>query len=405
MTTITAVRCVRTRADGSWTVVRVETDEPGLYGVGSASDLYNPGAVAAVVEELYAPQLAGRDPADITDIWHTLQASGYWRNGSITATALGAIDVALWDIKGKVAGLPVYQLLGGAARSAVPCYAHASGDDVDALIDDVARYVEDGWTVIRCQTGGYGGGGFVDGGRVALPRNAWTQRPFDEDAYLRSTPAMFERLRDRFGPELKFNHDVHEHLSPNAAVELSRRLDPYRLYYLEDALPPEQSAWYRTLRQHSTTPQAIGELFTHPDDWRYLITERLVDFVRARVSKVGGITGALRIAALAEAFGVRTAWQEGGDNDPLNFAAALHLDRALPNFGIQEENTFAPAELEAFPGAPVVEHGYVYLSDAPGLGVDVDEARAAALLGGGGTAGYHRPYHIDRLADGTVVRP
>ncbi|NYE70420.1 mannonate dehydratase [Microlunatus parietis] len=404
MTMVTKVRCLRTRHDGSWTILKIETDQPGLYGLGSASDRYNPAAVVAVIEQLYGPMLIGREVADIADIWQTLYPAGYWRNGSVSNTALAAIDVALWDIKGKEAGLPIHQLLGGKARSAVPCYAHASGATVPELIEDVERYVDTGWPVIRCQLGPYGGGGFVSGPAAHLPRDPWQSRPFDEEAYLASTPAMFAALRERFGPEIKFTHDVHSHLSPQNAVLLARSLEPYGLFFVEDILPPEHVDWYRNLRQSSTTPQAVGELFTHPLEWRPLITERLIDFIRTRISKIGGITAATKIAHLAEAFGVRTAWQEGGDNDPLNFAAAAQVDLACWNFGIQEENNFRPEELEAFPGAPVVENGYLYPSTAPGLGVDLDEGKAAALLGTD-PAGYHQPYGTDRKADGTAVRP
>lgn len=408
MAKITKVRTIRTRADGGWTIVKIETDQPGLYGIGSASDLYNPAAVERVIEQLYGPQLLGRDPADIEDIWQTLYASGYWRNGAATNTALGGIDVALWDIKGKEAGLPVFQLLGGRARTAVPCYAHAAGATIEALIEDIHRYVEEGWPVIRCQQGQYGGGGFVsrrDGRAPDTRREPMTpDTVFDDEAYLRATPAMFERLRAEFGPEIKFNHDVHEHLSPQNAVILARSLDPYHLFFLEDVLPPEQLQWYRNLREASRTPQAIGELFVSPHEWRPLIENRLIDFIRTRVSKIGGITPARKLAAFAEVYGVRTAWQEGGDNDPVNLAAASHLDLTLWNFGIQEENTFTDVEAEAFPGCPRVDRGYLYPTEQPGLGVDINEAKAATLLGDSAES-YFRSYGIDRRADGTVVRP
>jgi len=405
MSRITDVRTIRTRADGGWTLVKVETDQPGLYGIGSASDYFNPGAVAAVVEQLYAPQLRGRDAGDVEEIWQTLYASGYWRNGAATNTALGGIDVALWDIKGKEAGLPVHQLLGGRTRAAVPCYAHAAGHTLDDLVEDVRRYVDEGWPVIRCQQGAYGGGGFLDRTAGRAPHRLDAPAVvFDDEAYLRSTPAMFERLRAEFGPQVKLSHDVHEHLAPQNAVILARSLDPYRLFFLEDVLPPEQLHWYRNLRQASSTPQAVGELFVNPHEWQPLIQERLIDFVRTRVSKIGGITPARKLAAFAEAYGVRTAWQEGGDNDPVNLAAAFHLDMAVWNFGIQEENHFTDAEAEVFPGCPRVDRGYLYPSDRPGLGVDLDEPKAAALLGGA-AEGYHRPYGIDRRADGTAVRP
>jgi mannonate dehydratase len=315
--------------------------------------------------------------------------------------------MALWDIKGKEAGLPVYQLLGGASRSAVACYGHAGGRDIEELKEDVHRFAEEGYTVVRCQMGGYGGGGFLNAQQAKLPDNAWkTNAVFDEHMYLHAIPKMFEQLRLTFGPEIQFTHDVHEHLSPILAIQLAKRLEPYGLFYLEDVLPPEQIGWYRQLRQQSATPQAVGELFANPQEWVELIKERLIDFIRVRVSKVGGISACRKIAALAEAFGVRTAWQEGGENDPVNQAAAVHLDMAVWNFGIQEINHFKPEERDVFPGIIERRGGYLYTNDKPGLGIDLDELKASRLLDDGWQkSAYHRPYSLDRKADGTLVRP
>lgn len=407
MAKITGVKCIRTRHDGSWTIVKVTTDQDGLYGIGSATDIFNPEAVVQVVEQLFAPLLIGRDPSRIEDIWQTLHQSGYWRHGSITQTAIGGIDMALWDIKGKEAGLPVYQLLGGACRAAVPCYGHADGKDQSELEEAVHRYKEEGYTVIRCQLGSYGGGGFLKDNVANLPDPHWsTGATFNEPTYLNAIPEMFEKLRVKFGNELQFTHDVHEHLTPIGAVQLAKRLEPYSLFFLEDVLPPEQIGWYRHLRQQTTTPQAVGELFANPHEWTDLIVERLIDFIRVRVSKAGGISACRKIAALGENFGVRTAWQEGGENDPVNQAAAVHLDRAVWNFGIQEINHFRDAECEAFPGHVVRKGGYLYLSEKPGLGVDIDEEKAALLVDEKwNRAAYHYPYPTDRKADGTLVRP
>lgn len=407
MATITRIECIRTRHDGSWTIVKVSTDQDGLYGLGSASDLYNPEAVVQVIEQLLAPLLIGRDAANIEDLWHLMHMSGYWRNGALLQTAIGGIDMALWDIKGKEANLPVYQLLGGACRSAVPCYGHAGGADIAELKEDVHRFIEEGYTVIRVQMGGYGGGGFLSGKAAKLPKVSLSTGPvFDEQTYLNTIPYMFEQLRMAFGGDIQFTHDVHEHLSPVNAIQLSKRLEPYGLFFLEDALPPEQIGWYRQLRQQSATPQAVGELFVNPQEWTGLMQERLIDFIRVRVSKAGGISACRKIAALGETFGVRTAWQEGGENDPVNQAAAVHLDMAVWNFGIQEVNHFRPEELEAFPGHIVREGGYLYPSDKPGLGIDLDELKATALLHDGWErSAYHRPYPLDRKADGTLVRP
>lgn len=407
MATIKAIRCIRTRIDGSWTIVQVLTDCDGLYGLGSASDLYNPEAVVQVIEQLFAPLLIGRDTAYIEELWQTMQHSAYWRNGSVTQTAISGIDMALWDILGKEAGMPVYRLLGGAVRSAVPCYGHATGNSVAELKEDVQRYLEEGYSVIRCQLGGYGGGGFLQGGRNRLPEPSWIQdRAFDEQAYLQAVPAMFEQLRAEFGGGIGFTHDVHEHLSPIAAIQLAKSLEPYALFYLEDALPPEQLGWYRQLRAQSSTPQAVGELFTNPQEWLPLVQERLIDFLRVRVSKAGGISACRKISAVCEAFGVRTAWQEGGENDPVNQAATVHLDLSAWNFGIQEINHFREEELEAFPGHIRRSGGYLYPAEKPGLGIELDEVKAKGLIGTGWkSAAYYHPYPLDRKADGTLVRP
>ena len=402
MAKIKDIRCIRTRANGTWTVVKVITDQPGLYGIGSASDARHPRTVIAAIEDVVAPMLIGRDAGHIEDTWQSVYTSGYWRNGSILNTALGGVDMALWDIKGKEAGLPVYQLLGGPCRSAVPCYAHASGADLSALEADVRRYLEEGYQVVRCQLGPYGGGGFINADRAGRPGNAWPQnRVFDDEAYLENIPKMFDHLRTRLGFGPKLTHDVHEHLRPHNAVTLAKLLEPHRLFFVEDILPPEQIDWFRLIRQQCTTPQAMGELFVSPHEWTPLITERLIDFVRVRVSKAAGITPCKKIAALCEWFGVHTAWQEGGDNDPVNQMAAVHLDLACWNFGIQEENHFRAEELDAFPGHAVLEGGYLYANEQPGLGIDVDEDQAARLL-------QETTLPVrgeDRRVDGSAVRP
>ncbi|MBI4553642.1 MAG: mandelate racemase [Candidatus Latescibacteria bacterium] len=406
MAKIKEIRCIRTRANGSWVIVKVFTDQPGLYGIGSANDYCHTETVVTALETMIGPKLIGREAGHIEDNWQSVYTSGYWRNGSILNTALGAIDMALWDIKGKEAGLPVYQLLGGPCRTAVPCYAHASGNDREGLLEDIQRYIEEGYPVIRCQVGPYGGGGFIDADKALRPKNAWPQAAvFDDEWYIENTLKMFEYLRAHLGFGPKLTHDVHEHLRPQCAVTLSKLLEPYRLYFLEDVLPPEQVAWFRLIRQQCTTPQAMGELFISPHEWMPLITERLIDFIRVRVSKVGGISPCRKIAALCEMFGVHTAWQEGGDNDPVNQMAAVHLDLACWNFGIQEENHFRPEELEVFPGHAVLEGGYLYANDQPGLGLDIDEEKAVRLLNADQQAKRHRYVAEDRQADGTVVRP
>jgi mannonate dehydratase len=402
---IKEIRCIRTRVTGTWIIVKVITDQPGLYGIGSAHDYNATGAVVAAIEEWLAPRLIGRDADRIEDIWQSTFTSGYWRSGPTLNAALAGVDIALWDIKGKEAGLPVYQLLGGACRAAVPCYAHASGATLEELEEDVRRYLEAGWPVVRCQLGPYGGGGFIPAEQAPRPKNAWPQaRVFDDELYVDTVVRMFDHLRERLGMGPKLTHDVHEHLRPHNAVLLAKLLEPHRLFFLEDALPPEQIAYYRHIRQQCATPQAMGELFVNVQEWLPLVAERLIDYLRVRVSKVGGITPAQKIAHLCEWYGVNTAWQEGGNTDPVNLTASMHLDLASWNFGIQEENWFSEAELEAFPGHPVLERGYLYPNDRPGLGIDIDEAKAAALVD---PERARRPRYVaeDRRADGSVVRP
>jgi mannonate dehydratase len=404
MPKITDIQTIRTRKNGTWVFVKVLTDQPGLYGIGSASDHYHARTVITAIETI-APKLIGREAGAIEDNWQTVYTSAYWRNGSILNTALAGIDMALWDIKGKEAGMPVYQLLGGKTRAAVMAYAHASGDDLPALEDDVRRYMEEGYQVIRCQLGPYGGGGFIPAKEAQMPKNLRGQSSaFDDEAYLEKLPQMFAYLRDKIGFGPKLTHDVHEHLKPHNAVTLAKLLEPYRLFFLEDLLSPEQVAWYRLVRQQCTTPQAMGELFINPHEWTPLITERLIDFVRVRVSKGGGITQCRKIATLCEWFGVQTAWQEGGDNDPVNQMAAVHLDLSSTSFGVQEENHFAPEEYEVFPGHAILEGGYLYANESPGLGIDIDEAKAYALLNPE-LAGKSLYMAEDRRSDGSIVRP
>lgn len=404
MAKITDIQTIRTRTAGTWVFVKVLTDQPGLYGIGSASDHYHAQTVITAIETI-APKLIGREAGHIEDNWQTVFTSAYWRNGSILNTALAGIDMALWDIKGKEAGMPVYQLLGGPCRAAVPAYAHAQGETLEALEEDVRRYMEEGYPVIRCQLGRYGGGGFLPPEATSRPKNAWRDGPsFDDEAYLENVPKMFEYLRDKLGFGPKFTHDVHEHLKPHNAVQLAKLLEPYRLFFLEDLLSPEQVEWYRLVRQQCTTPQAMGELFVNPHEWTPLITERLIDYVRVRVSKGAGITQCRKIATLCEWFGVNTAWQEGGDNDPVNQMGAVHLDMASTSFGIQEENHFRPEEYDAFPGHAVLEGGYLYPNDQPGLGMDIDEEKAAALIDPDRAA---KSFYMaeDRRADQSIVRP
>jgi len=367
---------VKTIATGDWVFLKVLTSEPGLYGIGSASNAYEGAAVVAAIERRYKPFWIGKSADRIEDLWDSTNVLTYWRNSTIQNNILSALDMALWDIKGKRARMPVYDLLGGKVREAVPIYAHADGQNREQLADNIRKYMEEGYRHVRAQLGDYGGGGFVTD-QAGRPEHGYSGRAFDEDLYIDTIPKTFAFLRDKLGWQVKLLHDVHEHLSPTAAVELAKRFEPYNMFYVEDILPPEQIEWFRRIKQVSTTPMAMGELFVSPREYRPLISERVIDFIRCRVSQIGGITAARRIAALCTEFGVRTAWQEGGENDPVNQIAAYHVDLTIPSFGIQEENHFPPYVHEMLPGAAELRGGYLYGNDGPGLGIDVVEEIAA----------------------------
>ena len=387
----------------SWVFAKVITSEPGLYGLGSANNAYLSWSVKAAMEKHLAPFWVGKDADRIEDLWQSTHTRSYWRNGPVTNVVQAALDMALWDIKGKRANMPVYQLLGGKVRDAVPLYAHAGGPSEEACVDSAREWMEQGFRHVRVQMGGYGGGGFIPPGQGSRPEVGYQGVAFDEEYYIETIPKLFEHLRDKLGWEVKLLHDVHEHLTPTAALQLAKRLEPIRMFFVEDILPPEQIEHFRTIKAQTDTPMAMGELFTHPLEWGPLISERLIDFIRCRVCAIGGITQAKKIAALCEHFGVRTAWQEGGDNDPVNQLAAYHVDLSIPSFGIQEENDFPELVYEMMPGAARIRGGYLYGSEQPGLGIDLDEemARKYPLQ----ENHHNADWTTVRQIDGSLVKP
>ena len=388
-----------------WVFLKVITSEPGLYGIGSANDSYQTYAVAAALEKHLKPWLIGKDPDRIEDLWQSANFRTYWRTGPVNNKVLAAMDMALWDIKGKRAGMPVYEMLGGRAHDAVACYDHVSGNSKEQSAEVVAKSFESGYRHIRLQygQGGYGGGGFIPAGQGVRVENGYQGQAFDEDLYVETIPPVFEYVRTKIGFGPKLLHDVHSHLSASNAILFSKKMEPHHLFFVEDLLPPEQLGWYKEVRKVCATPQAVGEVFSSPTEYYPLITERLVDFIRTRVSAIGGITQARKIATLCEVFGVKTAFQEGGENDPVNQLAAYHVDISSTAFGIQEENHFPPLVHEMMPGTAEIRKGYMYGSGRPGLGIDINEEIAAKYpigeIRNGGA------YGTDRLIDGTVVKP
>ncbi len=372
--TITNIKTILTAPEGiNLVVVKVETSEPGLYGVGCATFTQRYLMVKTAIDDYLRDFLIGKDVSRIEDIWQTSMVHSYWRNGPALNNAISGVDMALWDIAGKRAGAPVYDLLGGKTREAAAVYRHADGKSVTEVEDKVRKYMEEGLLYIRCQMGGYGG----RINEIRSPENVQPGAYFDPHAYARDTLRLFEHMRSSVGNEIELLHDVHERLAPIEAVRLSKNLEPYRLYFLEDALAPEQVDWFRIMRNQSSTPIAMGELFTNPQEWLPLIENRLIDFIRCHISTIGGITPAKKLAHLCEAFGIRTAWHGPGDVSPVGHAANLHLDLSSANFGVQE--WWGPSDhiKEVFPGTPELRNGYLYANNAPGLGIDIDEKLAA----------------------------
>ena len=392
---ITTVRSILTAPDGiALIVVKVETDQPGLYGLGCATFTQRPTLVAKAVDDYLDPLLRGRDPRNIEDLWHIMMVNAYWRNGPVLNNAVSGVDIALWDIKGKLANMPVYDLLGGKCREAAMVYRHADGRDKEEVLDNVRKYQEQGYLAVRCQLGGYGGRVKDIREATAVPSkdapqathrmqimdrldSAFPGAYYDPDRYARSIPPLFDYIRSQIGFDLFLLHDIHERLAPIDAVRMAKALEPYRLFFLEDPLAPDQIEWFRRIREQCATPIAMGELHNNPLEWRPLIAEQLIDFIRAHISQLGGLTPARKLAALCEAFGVRTAWHGPGDVSPVGHAVNLHLDLACHNFGVQEVINFSEAIYEVFPGTPELRGGYLWANDKPGFGVDIDEEKAA----------------------------
>jgi mannonate dehydratase len=368
------VRAINTNPAGcNLTVVKVETTEPGLYGLGCATFAYRYKAVTLMVEEYLKPLLVGRDVADIEDLWNMMNSNSYWRNGPVTNNAISGVDMALWDIKGKMANMPVYDLLGGKSRQGVAVYRHADGRTLDEVVENVHKFMEQGVRHIRIQFGGYGG----KASDLNTPPNSPEGIYYCPDQYANNTVKLFDYVRSKVGYDIELLHDSHERLTPINAIRLAKDLEPYHLFFLEDILPPEQDEWYRILRQQCATPIAIGELFNNPREWDTLIANRLIDFVRVHISQIGGLTPARKLAIFCEQFGVRTAWHGPGDVSPVGHAADIHLDLNAHNFGIQEWSGINETLHEVFPGSPELRNGYVYANDKPGFGIDIDEKLAA----------------------------
>jgi mannonate dehydratase len=397
---IVDARVIVTCPGRNFVTLKIVTDE-GVTGVGDATLNGRELAVEAYLREHVVPLLIGRDPARIEDTWQYLYQGAYWRRGPVTMSAVAAVDTALWDIKGKVAGLPVYQLLGGRSREGVTVYGHANGETVDEVLAEVARFVDLGYRAVRVQCGvpglakTYGVSAdkmFYEPADAALP----TETVWSTARYLAHTPDVFARVREEFGPTLRLLHDVHHRLTPIEAARLGRSLEPYALTWLEDPVPAEFQEGFRLIRQHTTTPIATGEVFNSVWDATTLIREQLIDYVRTTVVRAGGITHLRRIFDYAALHHVRSGSHGATDLSPVCLAAALHLDLAIPNFGLQEYMRHTEETDAVFPHGYHFADGYLHPAETPGLGVDIDEEAAARYP-------YSPAYlPVNRLEDGTL---
>ncbi|PTD17773.1 D-mannonate dehydratase ManD [Sphingomonas fennica] len=401
MPRITAARVIVTSPGRNFVTLKIET-EAGIYGLGDATLNGRELAVASYLADHVAPCLIGRDAHRIEDIWQFLYKGAYWRRGPVTMPAIAAVDTALWDIKGKIAGLPVYQLLGGASREGVMVYGHANGRTIEETIDNALHYQEQGYKAIRLQSGVPGLAStygvskdryFYEPADADLP----TENVWSSEKYLRSVPPLFEAAREALGWDAHLLHDIHHRLTPIEAGRLGKDLEPYRPFWLEDATPAENQANFRLIRQHTTTPLAVGEVFNSIWDAKQLIEEQLIDYIRATVVHAGGLTHLRRIASFADLHNVRTGCHGATDLSPVCMAAALHFGLSVPNFGIQEYMRHTAETDAVFPHAYGFADGLMHPGDQPGLGVDIDEELAARYE-------YKRAYlPVNRLQDGTMT--
>ena len=397
---ITEVRVIITSPGRNFVSLKICTDQ-GLYGVGDATLNGRELAVSAYLKDHIVPMLVGRDPHQIEDIWQFLYRGAYWRKGPVTMTAISAVDIALWDIKAKAANMPLYQLLGGKSRSGVMVYGHANGDSIEETVEEVGKFLEAGYHAVRAQTGipglesTYGVSKdkmFYEPADSDLP----TENEWSTTKYLDNLPKLFEKIRTVYGNEPHLLHDVHHRLTPIEAASLGKDLESFRLFWLEDAVPAENQAGFRILRQNTVTPLAVGEIFNTIWDCKQLIEEQLIDYIRTTVVHAGGITHLRRIADFASLYHVRTGCHGATDLSPICMGAALHFDLWVPNFGIQEYMRHSEETNAVFPHSYSFQKGYMYPGEAVGHGVDINEKLAAKYP-------YKRSYlPVNRLEDGTM---
>jgi mannonate dehydratase len=386
------------------TVVKITTDQDGLYGYGCATFTQRADLVKPAVDRYLKPLLMGKTTDRIEDIWQTCYDSSYWKNGPVLNNAISGIDQALWDIKGRLAGMPVYQLAGGKCREAAACYGHADGADYPVVMEAAKRYMAQGFRYVRVQVGVPGMAGYGSA-RGEAPVKALHDKPvFEPAAYIRRALKLFEVARTELGEEVELLHDVHERVSPRQAVQFCKDVEKFKMFFMEDPLSPEDIAYFRQIREQCATPVAMGELFNSPHEWTPLISERLIDYIRVHVSQTGGFTPARKIAILGEIYGVKTAWHGPGDVSPIGHMANVTLDVVSYNFGVQEYSPFNQRTQEIFQGCPEMKDGYLWVSEKPGWGIEVNEKEAAKSPFTPGRNGLNGGWGEIRRMDGTIIK-
>jgi mannonate dehydratase len=416
---------------------KVYTSEPGLYGVGDGNHAERTLLVGETIEKFLKPAVVGRYCDEIEDIWQMAWLAPYWRASVDSNNAMSCIDGALWDIFGKRAGVPVCNFFGGKVRPALPMFANVGGASLQAQEDNARRAIETGYKYLRVASvgktpsegGGGGGRGAGAGGRAGGPGGGaaappvgrgqgnlpggggvgspgfgergpiYANRPLEID-YMTNLIESIEHIRDTIGYHVNLMAEVDSRLTPGNGLVLAKSLEPYRMFWLEEVFGPEDISWHEQLRAVSTTPIALGEIFTTQAEWVPLVSRRLMDFMRMHISACGGLNMARKTAACCEFFGVKTAWHGPANVSPVGHAVNMHIDLAVPNFGCGEGGPFNQQLQDLFPGCPERRNGLTIPNDLPGLGVDIDETVAAKFAST--AAGSDRGY---RCNDGSPCRP
>ena len=371
---ITDVKTILTCPKQNYLFIKILTEDPDIYGIGDASMNGREKAVEDLTLEYLRPMLIGMDTDRIEEIWQLIYRGPYWRGGNISMSALCGIDMALWDIKAKLAGMPLYSLLGGKLRDKVLCYSHVLGKTNEEKIEKAANFVKErGLKVIRLRAGLPSANGTHGSEEI---QNTPKIEDWDPEFWADEMVNYFIKIRKTVGDQVGIIYDLHERFAPERAIYIMRKLEPYNPFFIEDPIAPDCPESLKTVRDHTHVPIAFGELYK--SRWECLpgITNRWLDFIRCDLIRIGGITEAKKIGAIAETYDVKTAWHGPNDVSPVTHAVNWHLNVSSYNFGIQEDGTVDDTVKEVVKGGPVYKDGYLTMEDKPGIGCDIDEEAA-----------------------------